>query len=465
MEKDELISIADRAGGNEYDWIDFKSKEYYLNGPKRQEFIKDVSSFANSRTEGCPWKDSSVRFLCIGFENDGNVCGIDCDTPYSPSESKPNRFVHLDSSDIHSLIRSSLAPSPDITVHQFFAEEPYCGAIEIGPPPSVPSIVSTEYNWNDMEVLKKGHIYYREGDESFRAGPAEIEDMITRRIQAEQKEMLDDVRKAITLGPEMINKLASISDASGSAPVNMELPADFNSDAEESMPLNIEVGTGPLNPIQKLNADVSTWQEDEVIPQLSKLYFYYSKARDLDEESSLGQPAIEMLSRTATCNWIPPCSWLYRLPTEQKENILEKLFEDFSNHHSGSNSLYRLLTAYNDATRLRNLAQECETGNIGRKGTDEITEPCGLSDSERYRAISRNTDSIRTDDYSLDISYDTLSIEECLIELENLGCMISSIESKPKTRRSEEEQELRTNLKAAIVNLEVIIGCKDNSES
>lgn len=306
MDEDELAELISQLSGDEHDWVDLK-EDYHPGGfpKKKAEFIKDIASLANVISE------RSQHYLIIGVDDSGDIVGIDQDEKKYRGQG-PRHIAYYDESDLQEVISSHLSPAPTFSIETFEIDDKEVMLLSVTPMTGVPCLVSKDLN-NDSgtSFLNRGTIFVRKGSGKKIAGADELQRIIDARIQQRRSEILDGVKKAIDLGPEVVSRLSAI------VPEDADFSVSTASDAE--LEVAERLSRDPAKSLDaQLNEDIAQWLGRGDFIGKKALYEYYSKP----DEITLDSEAIKFLTQSSIKSHFSGFYWMKDYSVDEIREVL-----------------------------------------------------------------------------------------------------------------------------------------------
>lgn len=327
MEKAEALDLIDGLGGDEHTWVDYKS-DYEIGGIPRDkaEFIRDVSSMANTITE------KSRHYIIVGVNDDGNIVGIAEGRKDYRGEG-PRHIFSYDESSIQQIVDSNLAPGPELKWFTYEEGGNKFGILTIGPLESPPCVTTQHIDEDDIRHLHKGVIFVRVGSGKKIAGREEVQKIINYRIQQQRERILEGVHRAVQIGPEWIERLSdALPEDSGVPITGVEDPDD--ADLEITQRLTRE----PASTLdEQLNEDIAQWKYrgDDFI-EAKPLWQYYANPNTL----TLDETAIMFLTHSALKNYALGGFWLMEADPSERRSMAVR---EGMRHHRAESAASLLL--------------------------------------------------------------------------------------------------------------------------
>lgn len=310
MNEREALALIDELGGDEHEWIDFK-QDYYIGGitPKTVEFIKDISSLANTRTE------HPAHYIVVGVTDSGDLVGIS-EEAENYEGSGPRHIFSYDENNIQQIIDSNLNPAPEMSWSTYAKNGKQFGILTVTQLSAPPCVTAQDiFDDSGNRLLHKGLVYVRKGSGKKIAGREELETLIEDRINRQRDQILEGVHKAIEIGPEWIDRLGEALPDESSIPL-----ATAKSSDEADLEVTQRLTRQPASTLdEQLNEDISQWKHrgDDFIERVP-LYQYYAGVEDLD----LDNVALEFLTQSSIKNDHLGFFWLMRASSDERKEII-----------------------------------------------------------------------------------------------------------------------------------------------
>jgi hypothetical protein len=297
-------------GSDEHAWVDFK-EDYEIGGigPKKAEFIRDISSLANTIT------NRDEHYLFIGVDDDGDIVGI---TPGRENYrgSGPRHIFSYDESDIQEIVDSNLETTPTLSWHTFEEDGNQFGVLGVKPLTAPPAVTVQHINDDSgHRLLHEGLVFVRKGSGKKIAGREDLERILKYRIEKQREQILDGVHKAIDLGPEWIDRIGQ------ALPEEPGIPLTTTEDPDEAdVKMTQRITREPASTLDnQLNEDISQWRGrgDDFIER-QPLYEYYTHPSKL----RLNEIALKFLTQSAIKNYHLGIFWLDRTDADIRRKTL-----------------------------------------------------------------------------------------------------------------------------------------------
>lgn len=443
MDKDDILQLAEGLSGDEHSWVDLK-EDYDIGGIEkcRAEFAKDVSSLANAPVE------REKRFILVGFDDDGNLVGINQSRMEYRGQG-PRHIFSFDESDFQQSLDSLLDPIPDVSWHTFQEDGENFGALIISPPNNPPSVIEKDlYDGSNNQLLHKGRIYIRKGSSKAIALNPDINKIVDRRVQQRRDEILDGIHRAVEVGPEAISRFGGMikSEDDEGVPITIEDDAEYA--------FQERVSREPSSNLDSLlNGDIVRWKDrqDDFI-EAKPLWEYYARF----DELTLDEEALYFLTQSSIKNELMGFFWL-----EKADDPVNVLLETEDNHHRTVEAA-KALTLLGDEENLNKLIKDSSSPPVAKLGECQNKVSNNLNNRVNFLLQSTEHD-LHHDNWKQSIEPKNLDINSAKAEIPSLCSQLIDIQNLMKDNYGISRGR-RDEFRDALYDLEVVIG-KDMVEN
>lgn len=406
MEKHEALDLLAELDGDEHEWVDFK-QDYHIGGirPKKAEFIRDIASLANSISS------RDERYIFIGVDDGGEIIGVKSDSK-KKHQKRPRYIFSYDESDIQEIADSNLEPCPNFSFHRYRHDGTEFGALVIYPVQQAPCVTIQDINDSDgNRILHHSLVYIRKGSRKKVAGHEEIEDIIQNRIEKRREDILKNVGKIVSLGPDTIDQLGTQVTDDGIAVTPTE---DSGLEVQERLTRD------PASTLDKeLNGDIANWASRGDLLNQKAIWKYYANPNKIE----LDYEAAHFLTLCSIDNKVRGIFWLQ---DTGRDEIREILLDTPDSHHR----IIRVASVFvlmGDEDGLEILLDKTSsTAEFGELQTYKnlVSQPI----NERMdRIIESYSYEIEYQDWSTKFDIRDMDVEEILNQISNIADVLVSI--------------------------------------
>ena len=356
MEKQDVLDILSEIGENEHDWVDFK-EDYHIGGEPhtKAEFIRDIASFANTILS------QSERYIFVGVCDNGEIVGVSDDS--TEKQSVPRHIFSYDESDIQETADGSLEPCPNFSFHTYQHNDDEFGVLVVYPMSQAPCVTAKDINNSEGDrILHRGLIYVRKGSRKKVARHEEIEGIIQDRIENRREDILENVGKIVSLGPDAIDQLGTQVTDDGIAVTPSE---------DSGIGVQERLTRDPASTLDgELNGDIASWASRGEFLSQKATWEYYSNP----EELRIDGEAVQFLTISALINSALGIFWL----AKNENRDYRKISNEIPHKHHTIERAASVFVLMGDSTGLSDfLEQTSTTAEYGKlsKYPDVVSDP------------------------------------------------------------------------------------------
>jgi len=433
MRRDEALDILSDLDGDEHRWVDFK-EDYYIGGipQKRVEFVKDISSISNSLSV------DQQGYLFIGVDDSGNIVGTGNDSREQLKD-RPRHIFSYDESDIQEIVDSSLEPAPSFSFHTYTDNGVEFGTLIVHSVQQSPSVIAQDVNDSSgNRLLQQGLVFVRRGSGKKIATHEDIEKIIQRRINDERQDILDNVSRVISLGPDAVEQLGTHAATKGLAVV----PSD-----DAGIEVQERLTRDPASTLdEELNGDIANWVGRGQLSGNKSIWKYYTNA----EELTMDGEAVTFLWPSSIKNSVTGLFWLQHV---DKLDIVDILLDVPNTLHDVERAAGVLVLAGDRAGFERLLESKSPSADYGtlKSYVDLINEPL---DQRINQIIGSYTHDREWNDWSCNFDIRDLDEDQIVTEIEDISEVLSHIyridDNRSLLWRANEFKNILTDLEVGL---------------